>query len=188
METKNIETTRVCQGICHLGTYLWIWWTSTGMKSNHAAGAAEDRASIRRICGLMNQDRCCYSSILNFRGLLALNSRAPSIYRSFGNSYVSKIYRNLRKKERKSAHRGVDFVRRAVRRQQRRSGTDTNGAADQMCVRRWTEWPVQQWNMSKWQFLVENQHGKHGPAPERLISWGSEGRFSLSLPHKQHEP
>lgn len=68
------------------------------MKGNHA-GVAEDRASIRRICGLMNQDRCCYSSILNFRGLLALNSRAPSSYRSFANSYVSKIYGNLREKK-----------------------------------------------------------------------------------------
>lgn len=70
------------------------------------AVAAEDRASIRRICGLMNQDRCCYSSILNFRGLLALNSRAPSLYRSFDNSYVSKIYRNLRKKNEKAHTEG----------------------------------------------------------------------------------
>lgn len=81
----------------------------------------------------MNQDRCCYSSILNLRGLLALNSRAPSIYRSFDNSCVSKIYLNLRKKNEKSAHRGGGFS--AARRQQRRSGTDTNGATDQMCVR-----------------------------------------------------
>lgn len=47
----------------------------------------------------------------------------------------------------------MDFVRRVADRQQRRSGTDTNGAADRMCMRSYTEWPVQQWKMSKWQIL-----------------------------------
>lgn len=45
---------------------------ATGRKGDNAAVLSQPRLTYKRICGLMNQNRCCYSSILNLDGLLAL--------------------------------------------------------------------------------------------------------------------
>lgn len=50
-----------------------------GIEGHNAAVVVGAPAHIQRICGLMNQNRCCYSSILNFDGLLALDFCAQSI-------------------------------------------------------------------------------------------------------------
>lgn len=81
----------------------------------------------------------------------------------------------------------MDFVRRVAHRQQSRSGTDTNGAADRMCVRSRTEWPVQQWNMSKWQILLKKNPAWETRAGHQADN-AAEARFSKPNKQKQHKP